>query len=122
LNRVLVLFNILLVEAGATSNWVAIAVTVVSMVFVERSLDLSVSGVKVLELLKKKRTNMYRVCTRLRKESQAKGYSTSLRWNQLAEGAMRHLNDLSTIENEILKLTKKEKERAKSYKKNLRKV
>ncbi len=60
---------------------------------------------------------MFRVCTKLRKETQAKGYSTSLTWIQLADGAMRHLDDLSTIENEIamiIKPTKKEKNKAKS--------
>jgi hypothetical protein len=65
----------------------------------------------MLELLKKKGTNMYRICTRLRKETQAKGYYTSLRWNQLAEGAMRHLDDLTTIENEIAEIIKPTKRR-----------
>jgi hypothetical protein len=75
--------------------------------------------VQLLGLLKKKRTYLYRVCTRLRRETQAKGVSSSERWNQLAEGAMRHLDDLTTIENEIaeiLKPTKKEKEKQKATK------
>ena len=79
--------------------------------------------VKLLELLKKKRTYLYRVCTRLRKETQAKENSSSERWHQLAKGAIRHLDDLNMIESEIaeiLKPTKKEKEKAKSYKKNLK--
>jgi len=76
----------------------------------------------MLELLRKKRTNMYWVCTRLCKETQAKEYSSS-RWNQLAEGAIRHLYDLSTIENKIAQIirpTKKDKQKAKSYKDKLR--
>jgi hypothetical protein len=81
--------------------------------------------VHLLGLLKKKRTYLYRVCARLHRETQPKGFSSSERWNQLAEGAMRHLDDLSTIENEIaeiLKPTKKEKEKVKGYKKNLREM
>jgi len=81
--------------------------------------------VKLLELLKKKRTYLYRVCTRLRRETQANENVSSVRWNQLAEGAMRHLVDLTTIETEIaeiLKPTKKDKEKAKGYKKNLREM
>ncbi len=81
--------------------------------------------VQLLGLLKKKRTYLYRVYTRPRRETQAKGNSSSERWNQLAEGAMRHLVDLSIIENEIaviLKPTKKDKEKAKGNKKNLREL
>jgi hypothetical protein len=81
--------------------------------------------VQMLGLLNKKRTNMYRVCTRLRKETQAKGIISSDRWHQLAIGAITHLDELNTIESEIamiLKPTKKEKEKAKSYKKNLKEV
>jgi hypothetical protein len=66
--------------------------------------------VQMLGLLKKRRTTMYRICTRLHRETQAKGYSTSMRWNQLAEGAISHLSDLIEIENEIdgiIKPTKK---------------
>jgi len=79
--------------------------------------------VQLLEHLKKKRTYLYRVCTRLRRETKAKENVSSERWNQLVEGAMRHLDDLTTIESEIaeiLKPTKKDKEKAKGYKKNLR--
>ncbi len=79
----------------------------------------SPAKVHLLGLLKK---NLYRVCARLHRETQPKGFSSSERWNQLAEGAMRHLDDLSTIENEIaeiLKPTKKEKEKVKGYKKKL---
>ncbi len=68
--------------------------------------------VQLLGLLKKKRTYLYRVCTRLRKETQAKGNSSSERWHQLAKGAIRHLDDLNTIETEIaeiLKPTKRKK-------------
>jgi hypothetical protein len=75
-----------------------------------------------LGLLKKNRTYLYRVCTRLRRETLVKGISSSEIWNQLAEGTMTHLDDLTTIENEIveiLKPTKKEREKAISYKKNL---
>jgi hypothetical protein len=81
--------------------------------------------VKLLELLKKKRTYLYRVCTSLRRETQANENVSSERWNQLTEGAMRHLVDLTTIETEIaeiLKPTKKDKEKAKGYKKNLREI
>jgi hypothetical protein len=81
--------------------------------------------VKLLELLKKKRTYLYRVCTRLRRETQANENVSSERWNQLTEGAMRHLVDLTTIETEIaeiLKPTKKDKEKAKGYKKNIREM
>ncbi len=73
--------------------------------------------------LKRKRTYLYRVCTRLRKETVANENVSSVRWNQLAEGAMKHLDDLTTIENEIaeiLKPSKKDKEKTKSYKRNLR--
>ncbi len=76
----------------------------------------------MLELLRKKRTSMYRVCTRLCKDTKAKEYSSS-RWNQLGEGTIRYLDDLSTIENEISQIirpTKKDKQKAKNYKKNLR--
>jgi hypothetical protein len=79
--------------------------------------------VKLLELLKKKRTYLYRVCTRLGRETQANENVSSERWIPLTEGAMRHLVDLTTIETEIaeiLKPTKKDKEKAKGYKKNLR--
>ncbi len=78
--------------------------------------------VKMLELLRKKKTNKYKVCTRLRKDTQAKEYSSS-RWNQLVEGAIRHLYDLSTIENKIAQIirpTKKDKQKAKSYNNKLR--
>ncbi len=50
---------------------------------------------------------------------------SSERWNQLTEGAMRHLVDLNTIESEIaeiLKPTKRDKEKTKGYKKNLREL
>ncbi len=50
-----------------------------------------------------------------------KGNSSSERRHQLAKGAITHLDDLNMIETEIaeiLKPTKKEKEKAKSYKKN----
>jgi hypothetical protein len=66
-----------------------------------------------------------RVCTRLRKETQAKGNSSFERWHQLAKGAIRHLDDLNTIETEIaefLKPTKRRKEKAKSYKKIVKKL
>jgi hypothetical protein len=69
--------------------------------------------VQLLGLLKKKRTY------------QAKGDYSSERWHQLAKGAIRHLDDLNTIETEIaeiLKPTKKEKEKAKGYKKNLKEL
>jgi hypothetical protein len=75
----------------------------------------------LLGLLKKKRAYLYRVCTRFRKETQVKGNSSSERRHQLAKGAITHLDDLNMIETEIaeiLKPTKKEKEKAKSYKKN----
>ena len=78
---------------------------------------------ELLVHLKKKRTYLYRVCTRLRKETVANENVSSVRWNQLAEGAMKHLDDLTTIENEIaeiLKPSKKDKEKTKSYKRNLR--
>jgi hypothetical protein len=81
--------------------------------------------VQLLGLLKKKRTYLYIVCTRLRKETQAKGNSSSERWHQLGKGAIRHLDDLKMIETEIaeiLKPTKKTKEKAKSYKKNLKEL
>jgi len=45
--------------------------------------------------LKRKRTYLYRVCTRLRKETVANENVSSVRWNQLAEGAMKHLDDLT---------------------------
>ena len=75
--------------------------------------------------LKKKRTYLYRVCTRLRRETEANENVSSERWNQLTEGAMRHLVDLTTIETEIaeiLKPSKKDREKAKGYKKNLREM
>ena len=59
--------------------------------------------------LKKKRTYLYRVCTRLRKETVANENVSSVRWNQLAEGAMKHLDDLTTIENEIAEILKPSK-------------
>jgi hypothetical protein len=68
---------------------------------------------------------LYRVCTRLHRETKANENVFSERWNQLVEGAMRHLDNLTTIESEIaeiLKLTKKDKEKAKGYKKNLREM
>jgi hypothetical protein len=77
----------------------------------------------LLALLKKKRTYLYRVCTRLCRETKVNGNVSSERWSQLAEGAMRHLDDLTAIENEIveiLKTNKKDRDKAKSYKKNLR--
>jgi hypothetical protein len=80
---------------------------------------------QLLQALKKKRTYLYRLCTRLRKEDIANEMVSSERWNQLAEGAMRHLVDLTTIENEIaeiIKPTKKDKEKTKGYKKNLREL
>ncbi len=40
--------------------------------------------------LKKKRTYLYRVCTRIRKETVANENVSSVRWNQLAAGAMKH--------------------------------
>jgi len=86
---------------------------------------LPLAKVQLLGLLKKKRTYLYRVCTRLRKETQGKGDSSSERWHQLAKGAMRHLDELSMVENEIAEIlmpTKKEKEKAKSYKKNLKEL
>jgi hypothetical protein len=86
---------------------------------------LPLAKVQLLNLLKKKRTYLYRVCTRLRRETQANENVSSERWNQLAEGAMRHLVDLTTVETEIaeiLKPTKKDKEKAKGYKKNLREL
>jgi hypothetical protein len=79
----------------------------------------------LLALLKKKRTYLYRVCTRLHRETKANGNVSSERWSQLAEGAMRHLDDPATIENEIaeiLKPNKKDREKAKSYKKNLKEM
>ena len=84
---------------------------------------LPTAKVDLLGHLKKKRTYLYRVCTRLRKETVANENVSSVRWNQSAEGAMKHLNDLTTIENEIaeiLKPSKKDKEKTKSYKRNLR--
>jgi len=81
--------------------------------------------VKLLEALKKRRTYLYRLCTRLRREAQANENVSSERWNQLTEGAMRHLVDLNTIESEIaeiLKPTKRDKEKTKGYKKNLREL
>ena len=81
--------------------------------------------VQLLDLLKKKRTYLYRVCTRLRRETKANENVSSERWNQLFDGAMRHLVDLTTIETEIaeiLKPNKKDKEKAKGYKKNLREM
>ena len=66
---------------------------------------------QLLQALKKKRTYLYRLCTRLRREAIANENVSSERWNQLAEGAMRHLVDLTTIETEIadiLKPTKKD--------------
>ena len=86
---------------------------------------LPLAKVQLLNLLKKKRTYLYRVCTRLRRETQANENVSSERWNQLAEGAMRHLVDLTTVETEIaeiIKPTKKDKEKAKGYKKNLREL
>ena len=65
------------------------------------------------------------MCTRLRRETKPNENVTSDRWNQLVEGTMRHLVDLTTIETEIaeiLKPTKKDKEKAKGYKKNLREL
>jgi hypothetical protein len=62
---------------------------------------LPTAKVDFLGHLKKKRTYLYRVCTRLRKETVANENVSSVRWNQLAEGAMKHLDDLTTIENEI---------------------
>jgi hypothetical protein len=79
----------------------------------------------LLGLLKKKRTYLYRVCTRLRRETKANGNVSSERWSQLAEGAMRHLDNLTTIEAEIaeiLKPSKKYRDKAKGYKKNLREM
>jgi hypothetical protein len=79
----------------------------------------------LLALLKKKRTYLYRVCTRLHRETKANGNVSSERWSQLAEEAMRHLADLTTIETEIaeiLKPNKKDRDKAKSYKKNLREM
>ena len=61
---------------------------------------------QLLGLLKKKRTNMYRVCTRLHKETQAKGVISSERWHQLAKGAITHLDDLNTVETEIAAILK----------------
>jgi hypothetical protein len=78
--------------------------------------------VDLLGHLKKKRTYLYRVCTRLRRETKANENVSSERWNQLAEGAVRHLDDLTTIDTEILKPSKKDREKAKSYKKNLREM
>ncbi len=81
--------------------------------------------VKLLEALKKRRTYLYRLCTRLRREAQANENVSSERWNQLTEGAMRHLVDLNTIESEIaeiLKPTKRDREKTKGYKKNLREL
>jgi len=75
--------------------------------------------------LEKKHIYLYRVCTRLRRETKANEKVSSERWNQLAEGAVRHLDDLTTIETEIaeiLKPSKKDREKAKSYKKNLREM
>jgi hypothetical protein len=80
---------------------------------------------KLLGLLKKIRTYLYRVCTRLRRETKANEKVSSERWSQLAEGAVRHLDDLTTIETEIaeiLKPSKKDRDKAKSYKKNLREM
>ena len=96
------------------------------MVHPQASLEaLPSDKVKLLEALKKRRTYLYRLCTRLRREAQANESVSSERRNQLTEGAMRHLVDLTTIETEIaeiLKPTKKDKEKARGYKKNLREL
>jgi len=41
--------------------------------------------VKLLEALKKRRTYLYRLCTRLRREAQANENVSSERWNQLTK-------------------------------------
>jgi hypothetical protein len=63
----------------------------------------------LLGLLKKKRTYLYRVCTRLRRETKANGNVSSERWSPLAEGAMRHLDDLTTTEAEMAEIFKPSK-------------
>ncbi len=47
--------------------------------------------IQLLEHLKKKQTYLYRVCTRLCRETKVNENVSSERWNQLVEGAMRHL-------------------------------
>jgi hypothetical protein len=80
---------------------------------------LDADGDGLLSWLKKKRTKVYRVVTRLNRSAQADQNSAE-KWNILTRGAIQNLSDLHRVEKEIAKIhmpTRKETETMKAYKK-----
>jgi len=80
---------------------------------------LDADGDGLLAWLKKKRTKVYRVVTRLNRSAQTDQNSAE-KWNILTRGAIQNLSDLHRVEKEIAKIhtpTKKETETMKAYKK-----
>ena len=68
--------------------------------------------------LKKKRTKVYRVVTRLNRSAQTDQNSAE-KWNILTRGAIQNLSDLHRVEKEIAKIhtpTRKETETMRTYK------
>ncbi len=73
----------------------------------------------LLAWLKKKRTKVYRVVTRLNRSAQTDQNSAE-KWNILTRGAIQNLSDLHRVEKEIAKIhtpTRKETETMRAYKK-----
>jgi hypothetical protein len=80
---------------------------------------LDTDGDGLLKWLKRKRTKVYRVVTRLNRSAQTDQNSAE-KWNILARGAIQNLSDLHRVEKEIAKIhtpTRKETETMKAYKK-----
>jgi len=80
---------------------------------------LDADGDGLLAWLKKKRTKVYRVVTRLNRSAQTDQNSAE-KWNILTRGAIQNLSDLHRVEKEIAKIhtpSKKETETMKAYKK-----
>jgi len=80
---------------------------------------LDADGDGLLSWLKKKRTKVYRVVTRLNRSAQTDQNSAE-KWNILTRGAIQNLSDLHRVEKEIAKIhtpTRKETETMKAYKK-----
>ena len=80
---------------------------------------LDADGDGLLSWLKKKRTKVYQVVTRLNRSAQT-DQNSAKKWNILTRGAIQNLSDLHRVEKEIAKihkLTRKETVTMKAYKK-----